>query len=92
MAEAARFTPGVWKWKDDERAQLRAELDAAYFHLYRLSRDDVEYILGTFQGIAKEDEQVGDEGDTRRMILEAYDEMARQRCRDLCGGKRRWHK
>jgi hypothetical protein len=76
LAEAAGFTPGVWKWKEDERAQLRAELDAAYFHLYQLSREDVEYILGTFQGIANEDKRAEGEGATRRMILEAYDGMA----------------
>ncbi|HZL38302.1 MAG TPA: DNA methyltransferase [Tepidisphaeraceae bacterium] len=75
VGHAAGFTPGVWKWKDEERAQLRAELDAAYFHLYRLTREDVEYILGTFQGIAREDEQAQGEGFTRRLILEAYDAM-----------------
>jgi hypothetical protein len=73
LAEAAGFEPGVWKWKDEERAVLRAELDAAYFHLYKLSRDDVEYILGTFQGIAKEDEKADGQGATRRLIMEAYD-------------------
>jgi hypothetical protein len=73
LAEAAGFTPGVWKWKEEERAKLRAELDAAYFHLYRLSRADVQYILGTFQGIANEDKQGSGEGRTRQLILEAYD-------------------
>lgn len=77
LAEAAGFSPGVWKWKKEERAKLRAELDAAYFHLYGLSRDDVQYILGTFQGLAKEDEAAEGEGYTRRLVLEAYDEMSR---------------
>ena len=27
---------------------MRAELDAAYFHLYGLERDEVEYIMDTF--------------------------------------------
>lgn len=76
LAEATGFEPGVWKWKENERALLRAELDAAYFHLYRLSRDDVQYILGTFQGIANEDERAGGEGQTRQLILAAYDQMA----------------
>ena len=75
LAEAAGFTPGVWKWKDEERALLRAELDAAYFHLYQLSREDVEYILGTFQGIAREDERAGGEGQTRRLVLAAFNGM-----------------
>ena len=77
LAEAAGFEPGLWKWKEDERAKLRAELDAAYFHLYHLSREDVEYILGTFQGIKKEDEEAGGAGRTRELVLEAYDAMRR---------------
>jgi hypothetical protein len=76
LTEAAGFAPGVWKWKDEERAKLRAELDAAYFHLYHLSREDVEYILGAFQAIANEDEKAEGEGRTRRLVLEAYDSMA----------------
>ena len=35
-------------WDDDERGHLRARLDALYFHLYGLSRDDAAYIMGTF--------------------------------------------
>lgn len=65
----------VWKRKEDERAHLRAELDAAYFHLYQLSRPDVEYILGTFQGIAKEDERADGLGRTRQLVLETYDRL-----------------
>jgi hypothetical protein len=39
---------GVHLWKESERAELRAELDAAYFHLYNIPRPDAEYILSTF--------------------------------------------
>ncbi len=76
LAKAAGFDEGVHKWKDAERAQLRAELDAAYFHLYQISRDDVSYILSTFQGIVKEDEAHGGEGETRKLVLDAYDLLA----------------
>ena len=81
LADAADFKPGIVKWKDDERAQLRAELDAAYFHLYGLKWDEVAYILTTFQGIRDKDEKAGDEtapgeGDTRRRIREAYEALA----------------
>jgi hypothetical protein len=71
LAEAAGFKEGVHKWKEDERAQLRAELDAAYFRLYGLSDDDVEYILGTFQGIVREDEANDGVGPTRQRIRDA---------------------
>lgn len=77
LAAAAGFAPGVWKWREEERARLRAELDAAYFHLYRLGRGDVEYILTTFQGVRNEDESHGGIGPTRALVLAAYDAMAR---------------
>ena len=35
-------------WDDEERRHLRARLDALYFHLYGLSRDDASYVLSTF--------------------------------------------
>ena len=75
LAEAAEFPEKIHKWKDDERAKLRAELDAAYFILYGINRDDVEYILGTFQGISKEDEAPGEVGQTRVLIMDAYDRL-----------------
>ena len=39
---------GVHVWKEAERAEICAELDAAYFRLYGIGRDDAEYILSTF--------------------------------------------
>jgi hypothetical protein len=75
LAEAAGFKEGVHKWKEDERAQLRAELDAAYFILYGIDRPDVEYILSTFQGVVKENDAHNGIGNTRRQILDAYDDM-----------------
>jgi hypothetical protein len=35
---------------------------AGYFRSYPLSRENVEYILGTFQGIANEDKKAEGEG------------------------------
>lgn len=75
LAEAANFTPRIWRWNEEERARLRAELDAAYFILYGIERDDVEYVLSTFQGIVKEDQAHGGVGMTRRLILDAYESM-----------------
>lgn len=43
---------GVHKWKDHERVELRAELDAAFAHLYGISEDDFSYILSTFSSVA----------------------------------------
>ncbi len=75
LAKAAGFKEGVHKWDEAERAQLRAELDAAYFHLYGLDREGVDYVLDQFQGVVKEDAAHGRPGPTRRAILEAFDAM-----------------
>ena len=57
LAEACDFKSGSFKkeyggrlnkWDETERLQLMAELDAAYFHLYGINRDDALYILTTF--------------------------------------------
>ncbi len=43
-------------WDPQERRHLRARLDALYFHLYGLSRDDAAYILSTFPIIQRQDQ------------------------------------
>jgi hypothetical protein len=75
LAEAAGFRQGVHKWNEAERLQLRAELDAAYFHLYGLAREEVDYVLDQFQGVVKEDTSRDAPGPTRRAVLEAYDAL-----------------
>jgi hypothetical protein len=75
LAEAAGFKEGVHKWKEDERAELMAELDAAYFLLYGLKREDVEHILSTFSGARAEDESIFSAGRPFDRILRHYDEL-----------------
>ncbi|WP_280416895.1 Eco57I restriction-modification methylase domain-containing protein [Nocardia carnea] len=57
------------------RDALRAELDAAFFHLYGIPRDDVEYIMDTFPIVKRKDEAAHGEYRTKRLILEIYDAM-----------------
>jgi hypothetical protein len=52
-----------------------AELDAAYFILYGIKREDVKYILTTFRGIGKERESLLDGCGTVKQILKCYDEF-----------------
>ena len=56
-------------WDEEERRHLRARLDALYFHLYGLSRDDAEYILDTFPIVRREDEAAFGTYRTRDMTL-----------------------
>lgn len=63
-------------WNEARRFLLRCELDAAFFHLYGITRDDVDYIMDTFPIVRRKDEAAHGEYRTKRVILEIYDEMA----------------
>ncbi|PSR64260.1 MULTISPECIES: Eco57I restriction-modification methylase domain-containing protein [Nocardia] len=64
-------------WSEAERSRfIRAELDAAFFHLYGIDRDDVDYIMDTFPIVKRKDEAAYGEYRTKRLILEVYDAMA----------------
>ena len=60
-------------WDEARRFQLRCELDAAFFHLYCLSRDDTAYILDTFPIVRRKDEAAHGTYRTRDTILALYD-------------------
>jgi hypothetical protein len=66
-----------FRWDDERRVLLRAELDAAYFHLYAVEREDVDYVMETFPVVRKRDEARFGEYRTKRLILEIYDAMAK---------------
>ncbi len=42
-------------WDEEERRHLRARLDALYFHLYGLDREDAAYVLDTFPIVRGQD-------------------------------------
>ena len=102
-----------FRWDEERRFLIRAELDAAFFHLYLPStpdgrwapargdawapatetaeelaaltahfptpRDAVEYVLGTFPIVRRNDEQRHGEYRTKRVILDVYDAMQEAR-------------
>ena len=76
FAQDVGYDGPPFRWDPERRALLRAELDAAFFHLYGLSRDDTDYILDTFPIVRKNDEKKYGEYRTKRLILEIYDAMA----------------
>jgi hypothetical protein len=77
-----------FKWDEDRRAQIRAELDAYYALLYGLTRDELRYILDpkdvygpdfpgeTFRVLKEKEEKRFGEYRTRRLVLEAFDKLA----------------
>ena len=65
-----------FQWDEDRRFVMRAELDAAFFHLYRVDRDDVDYIMETFPIVKRKDIQQYGTFRTKDFILKIYDAMA----------------
>ena len=56
-------------WNAADRRHLRARLDALYFHLYGLSREDVAYVMDTFPIVRDDDEKEFGRYRTQEMIL-----------------------
>ncbi len=63
-------------WDEQRRLLIRAELDAAFFHLFGFLRDEVEHVLGTFPIVKRKDYVKYGEYRTARTVLEFYDVMA----------------
>jgi hypothetical protein len=63
-------------WDDARRTQIRAELDAAFLHLYGLDRSDAEWVLDSFPVLKKNEESKLGEFRTKRLVLAVYDAMA----------------
>ncbi|MEU9847851.1 DNA methyltransferase [Streptomyces sp. NPDC047985] len=76
LARALGDQGAPFQWSEGRRELLRAEVDAAFFHLYGVSRVDVEYIMDTFSVVRREDEAAhGGAYRTKDLILDIYDRM-----------------
>ncbi|MFF8778495.1 Eco57I restriction-modification methylase domain-containing protein [Streptomyces sp. NPDC015140] len=65
-----------FRWDDDRRAVIRAELDALFFHLYGVIRDDAAYVLDTFNAMRDNEIRTHGKYRTKNLILAEYDRMA----------------
>ena len=75
FAAALGWRGPPFRWDTQRRALIRAEIDALMFHLYGISRPEVEYIMDTFEALQKGDRRRWGEYRTKRLILERYDAM-----------------
>lgn len=68
-----------FQWDESRRAKIRAELDAYFFHLYGITREDMEYILETFQsdtgGLKNNEIAKYGTYQTKDFVLTEYDRM-----------------
>ncbi|MFI2414896.1 hypothetical protein [Streptomyces sp. NPDC018947] len=80
LAKDLGDTGAPFTWNEDRRAQLRAELDAYFLHLYGVSAEDADYILESFQtengGLKNNEIAKYGEYRTKRLVLTEYNRMA----------------
>jgi hypothetical protein len=65
-----------FRWSEERRTLIRAELDAAFFHLYGLDRDEAEHVMDSFEVLCHNEERRFGDFRTKQLILERYDAMA----------------
>ncbi len=63
-------------WDVERRRWLRGELDAAFFHLYGLTRAETEFVLDTFPVLRRNEERTLGAYVTRELVLDAFDRLA----------------
>jgi hypothetical protein len=61
--------PPPFRWDEEDRLRRRARLDALFFHLYGLDREQAEYVLGTFPIVRRQEEARWDRFRSRELIL-----------------------
>ena len=79
MAPLARdlgYDGPPFTWDPEQRRHLRARLDALYFHLYCLSREDASYVLDAFPIVRRQDEAAYGTYRTRGLILAYMNALA----------------
>jgi len=76
FASDVRNQSPPFRWLPERRALLQAEIDAATFHLYRLTRVQAEWLLDSFVVLRKYEESDHGEFLSKRVILEIYDALA----------------
>lgn len=75
FARDINYNGAPFTWNEEERFQLRCELDAIYGKLYGLTREEFDYILDTFPIVRRKDEEKYGEYRTKRVILEEFDKL-----------------
>jgi len=69
FANALGFDGAPFSWDDDDRRHRIARLDALFFFLYGIRRDDAAYILDTFPIVRADDDRAFKRYLTKDLVL-----------------------
>ena len=76
FARSLGYYGAPFVWDTERRLLLRAELDAALFHLYGLIDADVDHVMNSFPILADRELSKYGEYRTKRLVLERYEALA----------------
>jgi len=76
FASDCGFDREPFEWNPERRAILQAELDAIYAHLYKITKDDIEYIIGMFTRLRAKEETEFREFKTKKLVLDEFDRLS----------------
>ena len=65
-----------FRWDEERRFAIQAELNAGFFHLYGIERNDIDYIMETFLVVKRRNIEQYGSFRTKELILDVYDAMA----------------
>ncbi len=71
----ANFLQKPQSWATDMRQDLRAELDAAWFHVFGVTREEVDYVMESFPIVKRKDIAAFGSYRTKELIIQVYDAM-----------------
>ena len=77
FAVSLNYVGPPFRWVDERRSLICAELDALMFHLYGINRQDIIGILDTFFIFFRKDDQEYGHFRAKNLILDRYDAMTR---------------
>ncbi len=89
FAEDIGYYGPPFPWDPERRHRLQCELDAIYAHLYRVDRDELEWMLdaphpgASFPTLKRNEIEAFGEYRTQRYVLHAYDQLAQGQRPDL---------
>ena len=75
FAKSIGYNGPPFAWNNARRFLIRCELDAAFFRLYELQDEEVDYVMETFPIIKRKDKNQWGEFRTKNTILKMYREM-----------------
>lgn len=69
------YSGAPFKWDAGRRFALESELNAGFFHMYGISREDVDYVLESFWVVREAEQKHYGKYRTKDQILAIYDRM-----------------